>query len=553
MLLNALPVIVRELTVASRHRSTWNLRLHFACGLGMAFVFGLFLEQAGSSQRGLVTLWCQAITGLVLCLGAGPYLTADAISAEKREGTLGLLFLTPLDGLQIVIGKMVTHSLQVTYALLGVFPFLFLPILLGGVLWAEVLRVVLVLLLTLWVSLAVGILWSALGDEARATAMGSAASLLLLCFLPWLVPYIGFLMSGGPLLSSGLPQLSPITLLVTAFDTFHRSQAGVGVGATSGASVYATSAVIQLALGFILVLAAGRLLPRVWRRSALSPPAATQVATRKRQRDSSVWNREKKRRHARPPDREATRRLAPEDPPLVWLASRKLTEGTPIRLLEGLILAFFASMLVVGVSTRFWREGFLAACLSAFGLHLLTRLQSAWSATQWLHEELRTGSLELILTTPVESAEVFAAHHLSLRRVFHRRMRRLWVINAALQAAALLFWDHLHMDHDAASVFSTLFIGGALVTLSDFETLRWLGLREALRQPTPARAMGRVLGTLYSVAWLTLAGTIAVISNLRSKSELWFTFAVWFLVCMIWNQFLIRRCKQALAPGLRAL
>jgi hypothetical protein len=161
--------------------------------------------------------------------------------------------------------------------------------------------------------------------------------------------------------------------------------------------------------------------------------------------------------------------------------------------------------------------------------------------------------LELILTTPVESAEVFTAHHLSLRRVFHRRMLRLLALNGALQAAVLLFWDHLHMDHDAGFIFSTLFIGGALVTLSDFKTLRWLGLREALRQPTPARAMGRVLSTLYSVAWVTLAATIAVISNLRSQSELWFTFAVWFVVCLVWNRYLIRRCKQALAPGLRAL
>jgi ABC-type transport system involved in cytochrome c biogenesis permease component len=37
------------------------------------------------------------------------------VSSEKREGTLGLLFLTPLTGMDIVLGKMACHSLQLGY------------------------------------------------------------------------------------------------------------------------------------------------------------------------------------------------------------------------------------------------------------------------------------------------------------------------------------------------------------------------------------------------------------------------------------------------------
>jgi ABC-type transport system involved in multi-copper enzyme maturation permease subunit len=548
---NSIPVILRELTVASRRRETWNLRLLFAFGLGLAFVFGLFLERAGSNQRGLVTLWCQATTGFVFCLGAGPYLTADAISSEKREGTLGLLLLTPLDGLQIVVGKIVTHSLQVTYALLGVFPFLFLPILLGGVVWDEVLRVVMVLLLTLWVSLATGILWSTLGEEARSTAMGSAASLVLLCFLPWFVPFVRMLVTRRALIPAGLPQLSPITFLGSAFDAQYQTTSGVGLGTTSGAGLYWTSSVIQLALGIILVFVAGRLLPRVWRRGALSRHAESAAVTHLGTPDSPDPNGQRGGRSAGRPSRSRTFAATIQDRPLVWLASRNLGEGFSFRVLCWIILGFFLSMLGVAVATRFWQEGFLAACASAFGLHILTRLQAAWTATQWLNQERRSGALELILTTPVDSAEVLAAHHLSLRGAFRRPMFRLLAVNGALQAAVLLFWDHLHMNNDAGLVFSILFTGGALVTLSDFVTLRWLGLREALRQPTPARAMGRTLGALYLVAWVTLAGAIALQSNRGSASQVAFTFAIWLGICLLWNQVLIRRCQQALKPGLR--
>jgi hypothetical protein len=34
-----------------------------------------------------------------LCASAGIFLTADSLSEEKRDGTLGLLFLTDLEGL----------------------------------------------------------------------------------------------------------------------------------------------------------------------------------------------------------------------------------------------------------------------------------------------------------------------------------------------------------------------------------------------------------------------------------------------------------------------
>jgi hypothetical protein len=59
--------------------------------------------------------------------------TADCISSEKREGTLGLLFLTDLKGYSVILGKMLATSLNSFYALTAIFPVLAIPLLLGGI------------------------------------------------------------------------------------------------------------------------------------------------------------------------------------------------------------------------------------------------------------------------------------------------------------------------------------------------------------------------------------------------------------------------------------
>ena len=59
--------------------------------------------RSGGAGKALYT----TLTGFAfgLCLLAGVLLTADCLSEEKREGTLGLLFLTDLKGYDVVLGK----------------------------------------------------------------------------------------------------------------------------------------------------------------------------------------------------------------------------------------------------------------------------------------------------------------------------------------------------------------------------------------------------------------------------------------------------------------
>jgi len=95
--MNFLPIAERELRVAARRPGTYWLR--FACGLFLAVVWFAVMG-TGRNQGGLYAVnrsvfhW-MATFAFILGSFAGLALTADCLSREKREGTLGLLFLKP--------------------------------------------------------------------------------------------------------------------------------------------------------------------------------------------------------------------------------------------------------------------------------------------------------------------------------------------------------------------------------------------------------------------------------------------------------------------------
>src|SRR5690242_17627334 len=119
-----LPIAERELRVAARKRSTFWLRIIAAL---VAFIIGtgfLILTRVGLGM-GPFTLGSGLFAtltwlGLGVALAAGPFLTSDCLSEEKRSGTMGFLFLTDLRGYDVVLGKLLATSHRGLCALLGV-------------------------------------------------------------------------------------------------------------------------------------------------------------------------------------------------------------------------------------------------------------------------------------------------------------------------------------------------------------------------------------------------------------------------------------------------
>jgi len=531
------PVIQRELQVASRRSQTWHVRVVFGVGAMVALAFGLALPDVSARERGQWVLMCLGVCGLVQCLFSGTYLTADAISLEKRGGTLGLLFLTPLKGWQIVLGKATIHSLQVGYALLGAFPILFIPLLMGGVGWAEVTRILLVLMASLLLSLAVGMFWSTIALEAQTAVLASAVCMILITLLPWLEPFLETLLTQRMGSMIGPAQISPLTSMVFAFEANYGMRGGSVAPGHSGAFLYWGSLVLIAGLSAVLLAISGWMLPWLWHRNEAGGRARMSVPG--------------KRRHGLRAMAGANLSAMRDRAPLEWLFERRFGEPIWLRLVRGAGLCFFLIMLVTSVTTRHWREGFIAAFCTAYALHLVTRIQLAVSATAPLVEDRRSGALETLLVTPVTNGDVVDAHHRALKRAFRWPLWLLLGMNGALQLCVLMFPAQLRMDHGAGAIFSVGFIGGALVTLSDFAALRWLCLRESLRSATPLKAAGTSYVRLNGVAWAALGVAIPVAMGFRDEEEVAGILSLWILLCLFVNAVSCRSSRRWLRAGLR--
>src|ERR1035437_8290937 len=133
-----LPVIARELRASARQPFTYYLRVLGVAALLLAsLLFGLHFGFEPALGRQLSAALHGTLFGAIWVLV--PMLTADCISRERREGTLGLLFLTPLTMLDGIAGKAAIHVLRALTLFLAALPVLGLPLFLGGVDWRWVL------------------------------------------------------------------------------------------------------------------------------------------------------------------------------------------------------------------------------------------------------------------------------------------------------------------------------------------------------------------------------------------------------------------------------
>ena len=133
------PIIWRELRAEARNSSNYWLRWIGATVL--AAVFGMLLRDRNVvSAVFSIRLFTATHTVLLVAIWmVGPVLTADAISRERREGTLSLLFGANLPPRSIVLGKGFVRMARLATLWLAAFPVLTVALLLGGVTRLDVL------------------------------------------------------------------------------------------------------------------------------------------------------------------------------------------------------------------------------------------------------------------------------------------------------------------------------------------------------------------------------------------------------------------------------
>ncbi len=196
--MNLRPVIEREMLVEGRRPVTWWSRLAVS---GLAAAAFALMALSGTPDyllgKKLFLVINQLLFFTIWILV--PLLTADALSQERRENTLGLLFLAGLNGSEIVIGKGVAHALRSLNLILGNFPLLIIPVALGGVSWPEVVLALNYNIASIVLALGVGLLASAVSRRwwrAKQLALVLGALLMFvftgLCFLAQQTAYLAW-------------------------------------------------------------------------------------------------------------------------------------------------------------------------------------------------------------------------------------------------------------------------------------------------------------------------------------------------------------------------
>src|SRR6266545_863935 len=190
--MNFLPIVTRELRLRARKPRTYYSRCAMAVVatlMSLGVITLSFSAGHNPTQIGQDLYRAFSAVAFAFSLLAGLAVTSDSLSEEKREGTLGLLFLTDLKGYDVVLGKLAATSLPSFYALLAAIPILALPFFLGGVSSGEFWRMTAVLFTTLLFSLSSGLFVSAISRDGRRAFVATAAAVSILTVAPLLPAY----------------------------------------------------------------------------------------------------------------------------------------------------------------------------------------------------------------------------------------------------------------------------------------------------------------------------------------------------------------------------
>ncbi len=536
---NFLPVIERELKLRSRRWGTYLFRM-FVAGAGMLIILMATIERHMRPQeQSLVMLVGCAVIGMVVTQLSGCFFTADCISSEKREGTLGLLFLTPLKARDIVIGKLASHSVLIFFGILALGPVLFIPLLNGGVTAAQTVRLFVGITVSLFLSLSVGIWMSAIGREAKSTVVGTLVVLVLLNGLPLIYIFLGVEVFGVRDLSPfGPPQLAPWALVLFAIEEMTQQ---------FGLSLFWGAICAQTLMAFGALGGAWLTLARIARSGDFESKAKS--GTRKRGFWKGIvhWAM-----------RPSVSRVGPlgDARPYQWLAERGWLESAWQRWFRRFLWFGFLTTYVPSLfAPRFKADDYLVVAFWFIAaLHFFTKLQMAFESSRQISADHKQGCLELVLCTPLDARMVVEGAGRAARRACDFQFQLLAAVNVAVWVSLLLFGRRYGIRGDELGLFSIALLGGAVAAWLDSRVMLRLGAYLALVRKTHLKAALTVMLLVVAAPWVVvllalLAGAFGRINEEGVMAIL----LVWFVGCFVWNACLDRKMRAKLDSGFRDL
>ena len=469
----------------------------------------MLMDNAPPHQFSQIIFGVIAGFAFFFCNLAGVRLTADTLSEEKRNGTLGLLFLTNLRGLDVVLGKMSACSLQAVFGLMAVAPVMMVPLLMGGVDPAEVGRMVGVLFAALFMSLSVGMACSAHFKSSKA-AIG--VTFLVILILNFGLPIISIVLDAYNYISSSdsefLACFSSGAMFPLAFSGnfsgnphfFYQSLAtALGVGVVSlGFSVWRT--------------------PRAWQDREAKPGAAAKMC---------------------PAEAISRRTKLLDKNPAYWLGAR--WRWRPLLVWMAVFVGFMLWLWGFLENGRWWldeEENLMTLWCTFTGF----KLWIASASCDRFREDRQQGSLEFLLATPL----IYSDFSLGQAR------RLLWQFGWPLGLVlATVPFMMANSDSDSWPIY---FFGlGMLV--ADIWVMHFVGMQLSLTSRKPTYSGSGVALRILFLPWFIWGGLMLLIVLISPDFLAWvdeyFVIGLWFFVGIANNLFWGLRAMNDLKANFR--
>jgi hypothetical protein len=386
--INLPPIVERELRVALRKLKPARTRLNAAtiC-VGLTLLLALVGGRSGGHtlHEWLCFLGCISILSV-------PSRIAGVFATERRDQTLGLLFLSGLNVIEVFLSKTLSAALVAFTDLLAIVPMLALPFLMGGVSFGLFLATVCSLPNLLFFALSVSLLGSVLTEDEGSAVVAAFALAFALCAIPPIAYLAHGFFATNPHPLSWLLRCSPAYgpwLLFHNFGTAQAAEFWHNFGITLGWS-------------FVCLALAALALTRLWRR-------------REELAEGTWMQRWHRLAHGTSASRRSLAAQQLDDSPFAWYAARDRQPATLAWLVAGSTICLWT--LCWGLWPAKWPStaNFL---LTAMLLNLALRWIIQYAAAAGLAMGRHEGGYELLLTTPLDPDRIVSGQLRALRRHF---------------------------------------------------------------------------------------------------------------------------------------
>lgn len=540
------PIIERELRVAARRPGTYWSRTGAAAS-GLAIVWFVMFAQLKFTPTALVGQTTFRLLGWIAALtvvGSVVQLASEAFAREKREDTLGLLFLTPLRPIDLVLGKLVSTSLAAIYRFVALIPLLAVPMLTGGVAAWDFVLLVVSLVNFVFLGATVGLFVSArCWDEKRAATV---ASVIMVC--------LAFLPAIGVAVSAVLNQ--PSTLSFFALSPIYPVWQAT-LRAVPSPGLFWPSVLWTQLVAWIFFYAACQTLPRCWQKRPenlapagdhLQPIAASTGAP---VTPATPPPAVKIRRSVRRQFSAMQRTAMLNDNPIRWFAQRWRPHASGPWIIAAIGLASCVPAIVTVLSSGYWdmllAPGF--ALFVFFCLHAAFKTYATSQASFAFARDRGEDTLELLLSTPVTPQQLIDGHARALRETLRPWVKRALWIEAGWLALTLARYAWQGGADLGMHLLGAAAILGFLIP--DLHAAGWTALWQSILNKNAREAEKSTTWRVMFLPWLVaLLVWIPFGAVMNSKTGLAAMIVAWMVTSALVDNHCIRQSRFLLETKL---